>query len=298
MIKINDLIDDRYKIKASIGHGGMSDVFEGYDIVMKRPIAIKILNESSVNSPQNLIRFENEARIAASLYHPNIVRIYNYGSYEGAPFIVNELQKGQTIRDTLNFKKFLSLPESCQIMIQILEALSFIHSKGIIHRDIKPQNIFYGSDGIAKIADFGISMFKHYNLNIDEPKKVVGTPQYLSPEVIKGYKPSEQSDIYAAGVTFFELLTGYLPYDDENANKVAMDHIKNDIPSPLKYMPDLPQKCEDIVLKATAKDLTVRYQSAEEMLADVKELYLDKEVIKKSTPLITRLFGMIKKNIG
>ena len=296
MIKVNDLIDDRYKIKASIGHGGMSDVFEGYDIVMKRAVAFKILNEESVLNPQNLIRFENEARIAASLFHPNIVRIYNYGLYEGAPYIVNELQKGQTLKDALVFKKFFSLPEACQIMIQVLEGLAYIHSKGIIHRDIKPQNIFYGSDGIAKIADFGISTIKYYNINLDEPKKVVGTAQYLSPEVLRGSKPNEQSDIYAAGVTFFELLTGYIPFDDLNVNKVARAHVNHDIPSPLEYMPTLPQKCEDIVKKATSRNLNYRYLSAEDMLNDIKELYDDKKIIKKSTPLITRLFGIMKRN--
>ena len=296
MIKVNDLIDDRYKIKASIGHGGMSDVFEGYDIVMKRAIAFKILNEESVLNPQNLIRFENEARIAASLFHPNIVRIYDYGFYEGAPYIVNELQKGQTLKDALTFKKFFSLPEACQIMIQVLEGLAYIHSKGIIHRDIKPQNIFYGSDGIAKIADFGISTIKYYNLNLDEPKKVVGTAQYLAPEVLRGSKPNEQSDIYAAGVTFFELLTGYIPFDDQNVNVVARAHVDHEIPSPLDYMPTLPQKCEDIVKKATSKNLNYRYLKAEDMLNDIKELYDDKKTIKKSTPLITRLFGIMKRN--
>ena len=296
MIKVNDLIDDRYKIKASIGHGGMSDVFEGYDIVMKRAIAFKILNEESVLNPQNLIRFENEARIAASLFHPNIVRIYDYGFYKGAPYIVNELQKGQTLKDALTFKKFFSLPEACQIMIQVLEGLAYIHSKGIIHRDIKPQNIFYGSDGIAKIADFGISTIKYYNLNLDEPKKVVGTAQYLAPEVLRGSKPNEQSDIYAAGVTFFELLTGYIPFDDQNVNVVARAHVDHEIPSPLDYMPTLPQKCEDIVKKATSKNLNYRYLKAEDMLTDIKELYDDKKTIKKSTPLITRLFGIMKRN--
>ena len=296
MIKVNDLIDDRYKIKASIGHGGMSDVFEGYDIVMKRAVAFKILNEESVLNPQNLIRFENEARIAASLFHPNIVRIYDYGFYEGAPYIVNELQKGQTLKDALTFKKFFSLPEACQIMIQVLEGLAYIHSKGIIHRDIKPQNIFYGSDGIAKIADFGISTIKYYNLNLDEPKKVVGTAQYLAPEVLRGSKPNEQSDIYAAGVTFFELLTGYIPFDDQNVNVVARAHVDHEIPSPLDYMPTLPQKCEDIVKKATSKNLNYRYLKAEDMLNDIKELYGDKKTIKKSTPLITRLFGIMKRN--
>lgn len=296
MINIGDLIDDRYKIKATLGKGGMSEVYEAYDIVLKKTVALKILNEASRNNPENLIRFENEARIAASLFHPNIVRIYNYQEYKDTYFIVNEYQKGQTLKDYLAFKSYLPLKEACQIMIQILDALSFMHQKGIIHRDIKPQNIFYGSDGIAKVSDFGISIIKDEVLNVDEYKKVVGTAQYLAPELIKGSRANEQSDIYSAGVTFFELLSGYLPFDDDNVNKVAMAHVKEEFPSILKYMPTLPKSVDEIIKKAVSKDLSYRYKSASDMLDDVIDLYKDKKVIRKSTRLIDRIFGKWWKN--
>ena len=295
MINISDMIDDRYKVRAFLGHGGMSDVYEAHDIIMKRIVAIKILNEASMNIRENQIRFENEARIASSLYHPNIVKIYNYGKYKGQAFIVNEFQKGQTLKDALNFKGYFSLAESCQIMIQVLSALAFMHQKGIIHRDIKPQNIFYGTDGIAKVSDFGISIIKGSKMGIDEYKKVVGTVHYMAPEVIKGAKANEQSDIYSAGVTFLELLTGCLPFmnkgDEDNINKIAIAHIKYDIPSPLSFMVSLPKETEDIVFKATNKDLSLRYKSANEMKNDIERLYQNKSVISKSFNFFDRIFN-------
>lgn len=293
MIKINDLIDDRYKIKSSLGHGGMSDVYEARDIIFKRPVAIKIINKESFQNSENLVRFENEARIAASLNHPNIVKIYDYGTYEDYPYIVNEFQRGQTLKDALSFKKYFNLQEACSIIIQILDALSYMHSKRIVHRDIKPQNIFYGSDGVAKISDFGISVSMDKKLkNVDENNKVVGTAQYIAPEVIRGHKANAQSDIYSLGVTFFELVTGYLPFDDENVNKVAMDHVKNEFPSPLEYMPNLPKEFEEIIKKSTIRDISIRYKSAAEMREDVLALYHNKKSVNKNTPFFERIFGI------
>lgn len=296
MIDINDLICDRYRIKALIGHGGMGDVYEAQDIIMKRSVAFKILSEESMKNHENVVRFENEAFIAASLSHPNIVKIYDYDYYGKQPFIVNEYQKGQTLKDALTFKRYFPLPEACQIMMQILDAAENMHEKGIIHRDIKPQNIFYGSDGLVKVSDFGISIIEGKELDVDERKKVVGTAQYLAPEVIRGKPASAQSDIYSITVSFFELVTGYLPFDGTNVNKIAIDHVRCEFPSPLNYMPNLPKKFEEIIAKGVAKDLNIRYKSAAEMKKDVIDLYENKESMKKSTPFFQRIFGFKKKN--
>jgi len=295
MISVNDMLDNRYKIRVLIGRGGMSDVYEAYDIIMKRAVAIKIINEGNENNPESKTKFENEARISSSLNHPNIVKIFNYSFFNKSPYIVNEYQKGQTLKDTLGFKGYFTLFESCQIMIQILNALSYIHKNNIIHRDIKPQNIFYGSDGIIKVSDFGISIFKKDIERIKNAKKIDGTVQYLAPEVIRKNECSEQSDIYSAGITFFELLTGYLPFDEDNVVEVAKSHLHNEVPSPRKIMMNLPLECEEIIKKATEKDLSLRYKNADQMKKDIESIYNNKRIVSKGSNLFDKIFNRRKK---
>ena len=182
MIRVNDLIGERYKIISELGHGGMSDVFEARDIIFKRTVAVKIIKFENSNKIENLIRFQNEARFSAAFNHPNIVKIYDYGEHNNLPYIVNEYMKSQTLRDVLDYKKNLGLNETCQIMLQLCDAVIEVHSKNIIHRDIKPQNIYYLSDGTVKLSDFGISVLLNSPLNVNENKKVMGTVQYLAPE--------------------------------------------------------------------------------------------------------------------
>ncbi len=292
MIKPNDIINKRYKIVSTLGHGGMSDVFEAKDSIFKREVAIKIIKPEFIDNIENLIRFQNEARIAACLNHPNIIKIYDYGEIDHLPFIVNEFVKDQTLRDVLDFKRYLSSKESCLVMLQICDACIYLHSKNIIHRDIKPQNIFYGVDGSVKLSDFGISVVINSKMNVNENNKIVGTAQYLAPEVITGNKPNFQSDIFALGITFYELLTGRVPFDGKTPGEVASMQVNYDIPSPKKIMPNLSDEIEKIILKATSKDLSYRYKDVSSLREDILKVYKNKKIINKGNSFLTRFFGL------
>ena len=293
MIKINSIIDDRYKIIANIASGGMSNVFEARDIIFKRNVAIKILKSEFRDNLENLIRFQNEAKISASLNHPNIVKIYDYGEVDDLPYIVNEFIKEQTLREVLDYKRYLSLNEACSIIIQVLDAISYLHSKQIIHRDIKPLNIFILNDGGVKITDFGISFVKGSSLNLNETKKIMGTAQYLAPELIKGLKPSFQTDIYAIGIVFYEILTGKVPFDSKNPSEVAKMQLKNIVPSVLKTIPNLPNDVDEIIRKATDKNIFNRYKTCEDFKNDLSALLKNKKLLSKSRGIFKRLFGLL-----
>lgn len=294
MIRVNDLIGERYKIISELGHGGMSDVFEARDIIFKRTVAIKIIKFENSNKIENLIRFQNEARFSAAFNHPNIVKIYDYGEHNNLPYIVNEYMKSQTLRDVLDYKKNLGLNETCQIMLQLCDAVIEVHSKNIIHRDIKPQNIYYLSDGTVKLSDFGISVLLNSPLNVNENKKVMGTVQYLAPELVYGKKCSFQSDIYAMGITMFELLTGQVPFDASKVSDIAYMQVNDDMPSVLTIIPTLPKEVDRIVQKATAKDVQDRYKTVVEFRKDILFLYKNKKLIKKKNNFFVKLFGLAR----
>lgn len=294
MIRVNDLIGERYKIISELGHGGMSDVFEARDIIFKRTVAIKIIKFENSNKIENLIRFQNEARFSAAFNHPNIVKIYDYGEHNNLPYIVNEYMKSQTLRDVLDYKKNLGLNETCQIMLQLCDAVIEVHSKNIIHRDIKPQNIYYLSDGTVKLSDFGISVLLNSPLNVNENKKVMGTVQYLAPELVYGKKCSFQSDIYAMGITMFELLTGQVPFDASKVSDIAYMQVNDEMPSVLTIIPTLPKEVDKIVQKATAKDVQDRYKTVVELRKDILSLYKNKKLIKKKSNFFAKLFGLAR----
>lgn len=290
MIRVNDVIGQRYKIISELGKGGMSDVYEARDVIFRREVALKIIKFENAKRIDNLIRFQNEARFSAAFNHKNIVKIYDYGEYNNLPYIVTEFVKGQTLRDVLDYKRTFSLNESCSIMLQLCDALIEVHSKNIIHRDIKPQNIYYANDGEIKLGDFGISILLGSGMNVNENKKIMGTAQYLAPELVYGEKPSFQSDIYAMGITFYELLTGRVPFDGKNPHEVAVMQVEKEIPSPLTINPDLPKEVEYIIFKAVSKNLDQRYKKVSDMKKDILSLYKNKKIMRKKGSLFSRMF--------
>lgn len=289
MININDVIQDRYRIKQVLGEGGMAIVYLAYDLISKKDVAIKIIKPETMKNPINLTRFEREARAAASLNHQNVVRVINLGTFEGRPFMVNEFIKGQTLKDLLSKRGKFTFLEASDIMYQLCSAVLHAHQHGVIHRDIKPENVFITKDGTIKLGDFGIATFQDLNSRVTKSEVVVGSVHYLAPELSTGAHPSIQSDIYALGVTFFELITGRVPFDDESPVTVALKHIKEKFPSPRKYNSKTPAAIEKIILKACAKSPTDRYKDALEMRKDIDRILRDPSLIKKKS-FFERLF--------
>ena len=288
-LKIGSLVDGRYRISARIGHGGMAEVYEGHDIINKKMVAIKLIREDVMNNPVNLARFQNEASIAASLNHENIVQVYNHGTINGIPYIANEYIKGQTLKEVLDFRSSLPMGEAIDIMLQLAAALNYAHKHGIVHRDVKPDNIYLMGDGTIKLGDFGIAQSD--TKFSTENNEIVGSVYYLAPEITTGKAATPQSDIYAAGVTFFELITGHAPFIKDNALDIAVAHVKEKFPSPKKYLPNCPKELERIIFKCVKKDPKERYQTANELYDDLKNLKDNPKSFKEKKSIFARIFG-------
>ena len=291
-IKIGSLVDGRYRINARIGHGGMAEVYEATDIINKKVVAIKLIREDVMKNPINLKRFENEITIAASLSHPNIVKVYNRGTIEGRPYIANEFIKGTNLKEMLDHNGSLSIEQAVNCMIQLTSALFYAHQHGIIHRDIKPQNIYIMPDDTIKLGDFGISQAQGIDDGLTKASEIVGSVHYLAPEISQGKPASIQSDIYSAGVTFYELLTAHVPFDKDNAVNVAVAHVKEKFPPVSKYLPNCPKEIEKIVANATNKRLSERYKTADEFYQDLVDLKnKNPDALKEKKSWFKRLFG-------
>ena len=289
MVKQGDVIIERYRVKDILGEGGLAVVYLAFDLVSKREVAIKMIKEETMKNPVNLSRFEREARAAASLNHQNVIRVINLGTYEGRPFMVNELIKGQTIKDLLKERKKFTFLESCDIMYQLCSAILHAHQHGVIHRDIKPENVFITTDGTIKLGDFGIATFQDNNVRVTKSEVVVGSVHYLAPELSQGAPASVQSDIYALGITFFELITGKVPYDDQSAVSVALKHIKEKFPSAKKFNSQTPVIIDKIIQKACMKNPNERYNDVFEMRKDIDRILREPNLIKKKS-FFERLF--------
>ncbi len=279
MIVKGQKISDRYEIKKLIGEGGMANVYLGYDTILERDVAIKVLRGDLADDEKFVRRFRREAQSASLLNHPNIVQIYDVGEDDGNFYIVMEYIKGQTLKQIIKKRGHLSLAETIDIMSQLTDGLSHAHESYIIHRDIKPQNIMVLDDGMVKITDFGIAMAVNAS-DLTQTNSVMGSVHYLPPEQASGRGSTIKSDIYSLGIVMYEMLMGVMPFRGETAVEIAMKQLKDPIPSMRKERDDIPQSVENIILKATAKNPKNRYNNVKELYEDLKTCQ-DKDRLKE-----------------
>ena len=269
MIQIGKIFAGRYRIIKQIGRGGMADVYLAKDLILDgEEVAVKVLRTNYQTDPIAVARFQREARAMADLDHPHIVRITDIGEEDGQQYLAMEYVAGLDLKRYIKEHYPLSNEEAVRIMGQILLAMRLAHAKGIVHRDLKPQNILLTPDGTAKVTDFGIAV-AFAETSLTQTNSMLGSVHYLSPEQARGSKPTIQSDIYAMGIIFFEMLTGHIPYDGDSAVTIALQHFQKPLPSVIAENPSVPQSLENVVIKATAKKLTDRYQTVSEMYVDL-----------------------------
>lgn len=283
MISPGDIIASRYNVLSLLGIGGMAVVFECKDLYTNDTVAVKILKEELLDDVDSVADFKKEIKATIQMSHPSIMQIYNEGVWKKRPYLVLEYLKGQTLLDKIEYYTKFTVKEACEIMLQLLDAVAYTHDHQIIHRDIKPQNIFYLSNGTVKLGDFGIAKNEK---EAENHGKILGSVHYLAPEVLQGKPFSIASDIYASGVTFFQLVTGILPFDG-STKEVAEAQIKKAFPNASSYVISLPKELDELIQKAVAKNPKNRYKNANEFSEAVK-LFLQGKKQKKS--LLSRFF--------
>lgn len=269
MIAKGQKINDRYEIEKLIGEGGMANVYLAHDTILDRKVAVKVLRGDLAGDEKFVRRFQREALSASSLSHPNIVEIYDVGEDDGNFYIVMEFIEGKTLKQLIKKRGVLSLSETIDIMLQLLDALATAHDSYIIHRDIKPQNIMIKESGLVKITDFGIAMALN-SVELTQTNSVMGSVHYLPPEQASGKGSTIRSDIYSLGILMFEMLTGKMPFKGDSAVEIALKHMKEPLPSVRELNPVVPQSVENIIIKAAAKNPKNRYRDVREMAADIK----------------------------
>ena len=265
-------LDGRYEIKEVIGVGGMAYVYKAYDSIDDRTVAVKILRDEYLANEEFTRRFKNESKAIAILSHPNIVKVYDVSFGERLQYIVMEYIDGITLKEYIEQQQDIKWKEAVHFTVQILRALQHAHDKGIVHRDIKPQNIMLLPDGTIKVTDFGIARFSRNEIRATSATdKAIGSVHYISPEQARGDITDEKADIYSTGVMLYEMLTGRLPFEADSAVSVAIMQLQSEPKLPREINPSIPEGLEEITIKAMQKDPAKRYQSAAEMLYDIDE---------------------------
>lgn len=272
MLKTGTIIAERYEILGKIGTGGMADVYKAKDHKLNRFVAVKVLKPEFREDTTFIRKFKSEAQAAAVLTHPNIVNVFDVGDDNGVYYIVMELIEGITLKEYISKKGKLSVKEATSIAIQVSMGLEAAHSHGIVHRDVKPQNIIISMDGKVKVTDFGIARAASSNTI---SSNVMGSVHYSSPEQVRGGYSDEKSDIYSLGITMYEMVTGKVPFDGDTTVAIAIKHLQEEIVPPSIYTPELPHSLEQIILKCTQKSVDRRYQNMEDVIADLKHSLID-----------------------
>ena len=272
MLKEGVILGERYEIISRIGSGGMADVYKAKDHKLNRFVAVKVLKPEFREDTTFIRKFKSEAQAAAVLTHPNIVNVFDVGDDNGVYYIVMELIEGITLKEYISKKGKLSVKEATSIAIQVSMGLEAAHSHGIVHRDVKPQNIIISMDGKVKVTDFGIARAASSNTI---SSNVMGSVHYSSPEQVRGGYSDEKSDIYSLGITMYEMVTGKVPFDGDTTVAIAIKHLQEEIVPPSVYTPELPHSLEQIILKCTQKSVDRRYSRMEDVIADLKHSLID-----------------------
>ena len=271
------LVNGRYRIRARVASGGMATVYTATDERLERTVALKIIHPAHAEDPHFLDRFTDEAKAIARLTHPNVVAVYDQGVFEGLPYLVMEYVRGHTLRALLSDRRRLGAQESLAILEQMLAAIGAAHRAGLVHRDVKPENVLVSEapsggslvDAVVKVADFGLA--RAVEASVEDPDgQLMATAAYVAPELVTDNKADPRTDVYAAGIVLFEMLTGRVPYDGERPAEIAWRHVDQDVPPPSKYVAGLPTALDDLVARATRRDPAGRPTDAAALLAEVQ----------------------------
>ncbi len=281
------VLEGRYRVGAVIARGGMSMVYRGVDLRLDRPVAIKVMSPHYVSDPAFLSRFEREARLAASLGHSGVVAVYDQGRDGDLVFLVMELVDGGTLRDLLHEHGSLSVPVTMSIMEPLLAALGAAHAAGLVHRDVKPENVLISAQGVVKIADFGL-VRAVTSQTMATGDVILGTVAYLSPEQVATGAADARSDVYAAGVLAYEMLTGEPPFNGDNPMSVAYQHVHSDVPRPSNNAPGTPEALDDLIVAATRRDPAQRPRDASAFLSAMVGIRSQLGLARVSVPVPTR----------
>ncbi|MGH3741833.1 MAG: protein kinase domain-containing protein, partial [Micromonosporaceae bacterium] len=266
---IGALLDGRYRIHSRIARGGMATVYRAVDERLERVVAVKVIKPSHAGNTEFLSKFDQEAKTIARLTHPNVVSVYDTGEHEGLPYLVMELIQGRTLRELLTQRKRLSPAEAIAVADPLLSAVAAAHRAGLVHRDVKPENVLIGEDGTVKVADFGLARAVEASSE-DGDGQLMATAAYVAPELVTQGRSDPRADVYSAGTVLFEMLTGKVPYGGEQTADVAHQHVEQDVPPPSSVVGDVPKALDDLVVRATRRDPSARPADADAFLAGLR----------------------------